>query len=226
MGFIPILGKALATVGAAVGTALASPVVLAAAVVSTVVVAGVVVYKNRDGISSFFSHAWNKGKALVGAVATAVAGAVDNSIKDIKALFAKAALATTTAIAATATAVKETLDPIYTVYKLADEAGTAHYVGRTKNETARKIAHRNDPNRAHLEFVPIASGLNRFQARGYEQIMMLECHTINTANRMNNQINGISPHNKKLDIYMEAGRGVAEYVGNQISNEILNWTGK
>ena len=42
---------------------------------------------------------------------------------------------------------------------------------------------------------------------------------------MNNQINGISPHNKSLGIYMEAGRGVAGYLSNLISNEILYWTG-
>ena len=42
---------------------------------------------------------------------------------------------------------------------------------------------------------------------------------------MNNQINGISPSNKNLGMYMEAGRGVAGYLENQISNEILYWRG-
>lgn len=50
---------------------------------------------------------------------------------------------------------------------------------------------------------------------------MLEHHTINTANKMNNQINGISPFNRKLGVYMEAGRGALSYLENQISNEIL-----
>lgn len=33
----------------------------------------------------------------------------------------------------------------------------------------------------------------------------------NTKNRVNHQINGISPSNKLLLIYMEAGRGAASY---------------
>lgn len=37
----------------------------------------------------------------------------------------------------------------------------------------------------------------------------LPCSSFNAKNRMNNQINGISPSNKLLVIYMEAGRGVA-----------------
>jgi hypothetical protein len=73
--------------------------------------------------------------------------------------------------------------------------------------------------------VPLATGLNALEARGIEQMQMLSHHTINTANRMNNQINGISPFNPKLGMYMEAGRGAVAYLGNQISNEILYWTG-
>ena len=67
--------------------------------------------------------------------------------------------------------------------------------------------------------------MDYYQARGLEQIAMLEYHTINTANKMNNQINGISPHNKSYGVYMEAGRGVARYLENKVSNEILYWTG-
>jgi hypothetical protein len=241
---LPSIGNALAALGGALvafGTAavavITAPVTLTVlavvAVVAVVVIAGVLVYNNWDSISSFFKRTWEKGKAFVGATATAVAGAIENSIEGIQSLYKKMVLAatsitvaTTSVIVATTTKVKETLNPKYTVYKLIDEKGDAQYVGRTKDAVARKQAHRNDPNRGHLEFVPIATGLNYFQARGYEQIMMLECHTINTANRMNNQINGISPNNKRLKTYMEAGRGVAEYLGNQISNEILNWTGK
>ena len=73
---------------------------------------------------------------------------------------------------------------------------------------------------------PIASGLTKIEARGLEQIMMLHCHTLNTANDISNQINGISPNNKRLEIYMKAARGIARYIDNQISNEFLDWTGK
>lgn len=51
----------------------------------------------------------------------------------------------------------------------------------------------------------------------------LPCSSFNAKNRMNNQMNGISPSNKLLVIYMEAGRGVAAYLENQISNEALYW---
>ena len=71
----------------------------------------------------------------------------------------------------------------------------------------------------------IATNLDYYEARGLEQIAMLECHTINTSNRMNNRINGIGPRNRKLALYMEAGRGVAGYLDNVISDEILYWTG-
>lgn len=40
-------------------------------------------------------------------------------------------------------------------------------------------------------------------------------------NRMNNLINGVNP--KYWKIYEEAGKAVAEYIDNQLSNEILNW---
>ncbi len=112
-----------------------------------------------------------------------------------------------------------------TVYRLVDSCRQTQYVGRTTNVDARKNAHKQNPDRANLQFEVIASDLNYYEARGLEQLAMLECHTINTANRMNNQINGISPSNKSLGIYMEAGRGVAGYLGNQISNDILYWTG-
>ena len=112
-----------------------------------------------------------------------------------------------------------------TVYKLVDKNDKVQYVGRTTNVTARAEAHKHNPFRKDLRMEIIAQDLGYNEARGLEQIAMLQCHTINTANRMNNQINGISPFNKSLGIYMAAGRGVAEYLGNQISNEILYWTG-
>ena len=113
-----------------------------------------------------------------------------------------------------------------TVYKLVDSSGKTQYVGRTKNVTARKNAHNNDPNRKHLKMIIIEPNLNYYQARGLEQIYMLYYHTKNTKDRMNNQINGISPSNKLLNAYMEAGRGAISYLDNQISNEILYWSGE
>lgn len=50
---------------------------------------------------------------------------------------------------------------------------------------------------------------------------MMYHHTVNTSNKMNNQINGISPRNPNLSMYMEAGRGVLSY----LENKILYWSG-
>ena len=114
----------------------------------------------------------------------------------------------------------------HTVYTLTDEKGTVQYVGRTVNPQKREKAHMRNPFRAHLKFEVIASDLSAEAARGIEQIEMLYYHTLNTSNKMNNQINGISPNNKNLLKYMEAGRGALKYTENQISNEILYWTGQ
>ena len=112
----------------------------------------------------------------------------------------------------------------HTVYVL--KAGeTVEYVGRTINPQTREKAHRANPYRASLSFVVYKDGLTYEQARGLEQILMLQHHTINTANRMNNQINGISPHNPNLGYYMQAARGIIDYAENKFTNEILYWTG-
>ena len=63
------------------------------------------------------------------------------------------------------------------------------------------------------------------EARGLEQTAMLYYHTLKTAKGLN-KINGISPSNKRVKIYMEEAKGVAGYITNQISNEILDWMDK
>ncbi|MNS66799.1 tRNA nuclease WapA precursor [compost metagenome] len=113
-------------------------------------------------------------------------------------------------------------DKSHTVYKLIDDTGKTVYVGRTVNPEARAGAHNALGSKtAGLTFIPIASGLTYSQARGVEQIAMLEYNTKNCLN----SINGISPNNPRRDIYMAAGRQFANYIGNQISNEILYWAG-
>ena len=131
---------------------------------------------------------------------------------------------------------KKLLSRDYTVYTLVDDEGDVQYVGRTTDPVARESAHKNS-FRESLTFTPVASGLTYFEARGLEQIGMLYHHTIgvvkttaydksSVSSELGNRIFGISPINKKLELYMEAGRGVAHYIDNQISNEILNWSGK
>ena len=43
---------------------------------------------------------------------------------------------------------------------------------------------------------------------------------------MNNQINGISPKDRNIGKYMHAARGIAKYLDNQITDEILYWNCK
>ncbi len=145
--------------------------------------------------------------ATVGLATVAVAGggtvlmatATTTAALGVAATAGKVALATTGA-AAVSKAVEKTYDNLpryHTVYGLKDKkTGQIEYIGRTTNPSNRAKAHEKNPARANLEMVPLATGLN-----------------------------AISPHNSKLGIYMEAGRGVVAYLGNQISNEILYWTG-
>lgn len=109
----------------------------------------------------------------------------------------------------------------HTVYQLRNEdTKQIDYVGRTVNPTTRKKNHqKTKPNHS---FEVIATGLTREEARGVEQIYMIEYNTKSLLNR----INGINPNNIKREIYMEAGRQIIKYLGNVVSNEALYWTGQ
>jgi predicted GIY-YIG superfamily endonuclease len=138
-----------------------------------------------------------------------------------------ATIATVTAVAATTAAVvtSKAEKPNNSVYVLKDDKGTVQYVGRTTDVAKRTKAHEANPARAGLKLEVIQPNLNYVQARAVEQAAMAYHHTINTANKMNNQINGISPFNPKLGMYKEAAVGMLGYAWNQVSNEILYWTG-
>ena len=97
------------------------------------------------------------------------------------------------------------------------------YVGRTSNVSRRMRAHNANPARAGLEMVVIASGLNLSESRALEQAGMAYYHTINTTNRMNNQINSVAP--KYWSAFKEIALGTLRYGWNQMTNEILYWTG-
>ena len=79
------------------------------------------------------------------------------------------------------------------VYVLVDGSETVQYVGRTKNVERREKAHASNPARSGLTMHVIASGLNHSESRALEQAAMAYYHTINTADKMNNQINSIAP---------------------------------
>ena len=166
--------------------------------------------------------------AVVGGGTMLVATATTTAALGVAATAGKVALAATGAAAVSEIAEKtyDNLPRNHTVYGLQDPStGKIEYVGRTTDPAKRAAAHKSNTARQHLEMVPLATGLNAIEARGVEQIQMLAHHTINTANKMNNQINGISPFNEKIKVYMKAGRGALSYLENQISNEILYWTG-
>lgn len=109
------------------------------------------------------------------------------------------------------------------VYVLIDDTGTVQYVGRTNNVDRRKAAHEANPARSGLEMRVIAYGLDLTESRALEQAAMIYYHTKNTANKMNNQINSVSP--KYWSAFKEVALGTLKYGWNQMSNEILYWTG-
>ena len=132
-----------------------------------------------------------------------------------------AAAAVTSAVAEQA--VEKSAKQNNSVYYLKDDAGKVQYVGRTNNVSRRKLAHGANPARAGLEMEVVASGLSLAESRALEQAGMLYHHTINTADKMNNQINGVAP--KYHDAFKEIALGALNYGWNQMTNEILYWTG-
>ena len=128
-------------------------------------------------------------------------------------------------VKAVSKAVKRATEKKHIVYHLVDENNNnkVEYVGRTCNEAKRKAAHKRNEKRRHLEMVVVARNLSYEQARALEQISMTYHHTINTANKVNNQINGVSPND--WGCLAEIGKGTLNYAENKITNEILWWAG-
>ena len=118
-------------------------------------------------------------------------------------------------------ATEELTERDHSVYYLVDIAGRVQYVGRTKNVIKRKAAHAANPARAGLKMEVVASGLTLLEARALEQAGMAYHHTINTADKMNNQINGIAPNHWAA--FRELALGFLKYGSNQMTNEILYW---
>lgn len=109
----------------------------------------------------------------------------------------------------------------HTVYRLRNNATKQiDYVGRTVNPVTRKQNH--EKTKPDHTFEVIATGLTREEARGIEQIYMVEYNTRSLLNK----INGISPNNIKKELYMNAGRQALQCIGNIVSNEALYWTGQ
>jgi len=167
--------------------------------------------------------------AAVAVIATAapaliaVGGAVANAAAIVTAATTvatqAAAIATASAVASVATKqVEKKYSQTYSVYFLEDENGQIQYVGRV---TDRGYSTRMAYHYATRGLTPKyrISDLNYAEARGLEEIGMIECHTLNAMNPKNNQIHGISPKNQKGERYMEAA---CDYLFNRAENWVLN----
>ena len=127
-----------------------------------------------------------------------------------------------TAVTATASVVSSEIEKknkqSYSVYFLEDEEGTIQYVGRVTDSgyDSRMNYHRvtRDLTPAHR-----ISNLSYAEARGLEEIGMIECHTLNASNPINNQIHGISDRNPNGGRYMDAA---CNYLLNRAEDWVLN----
>ena len=170
------------------------------------------------------------GAAVPALAAVAGGGAVIGGASAGAATVATGAMAAagiTTAAAATAAVAEKAAEKASarnnSVYVLKDSSETVGYVGRTSDVERRRRAHEANPARRGLEMDVIASGLNLEESRALEQAGMAYYHTINTANKMNNQINSVAP--KYWDKFKGIASGLLDYGYNQMTNEILYWTG-
>ena len=107
----------------------------------------------------------------------------------------------------------------HTVYQLRNNTNQEiEYVGRTVDLPSRERYHKQTKPNHTLEV--IKSNLTQKEARGLEQIAIIQYSTKNALNK----INGISPNNKNLGLYMRAAQDVArQYFKNTIHNEALYW---
>lgn len=80
------------------------------------------------------------------------------------------------------------------------------YVGRTQSIEQTEIRHNNNPYRADLWLDRIAENVSKETARGLEQMLIIECRTLNRNKEfpMNNQINGVAFKNHNYSIYWDA----------------------
>ncbi len=191
--------------------------VVAVSAVAVAAVAAVVVTCGAAAPAVAFAGGGIAGGISAGTIATATAvGTTALSV-------AKGAAIASAASFVAEEAIEKTVKRNNSVYVLKDDAGTVQYVGRTNNVNKRRAAHNANPARAGLKMEVIASELNLPEARALEQAGMAYYHTINTSNKINNQINSVSP--KYWGAFKELALGILNYEWNKMSNEILYWTG-
>ena len=150
------------------------------------------------------------GTAISGATVAAAATTVAVSAAEVAACAAAASIVSNR--------VEKRYSQSYSVYFLADSDGNIQYVGRVtdKGYNARMAYHKRTRG---LEPAYRISGLNYYEARGLEEIGMIECHTLNDSNPINNQIHGIGENNPLGGTYMDAA---VNYLVNRAEDSILN----
>jgi len=104
----------------------------------------------------------------------------------------------------------------YTVYYLVDDDNRIRYVGRTKNLPRRMYQHAHSEKTKNLELAYYIDGLTWSEARGLEQLGIVE---YNTKNAGANSINGISDHNPNRIPYIVAAW---DFIYNELTSEIYN----
>ena len=109
----------------------------------------------------------------------------------------------------------------YSVYFLEDEAGIIQYVGRV-TDSGYDDRMRHHASTRGLTPALRVSGLSYAEARGLEEIGMIECHTLNAMNPLNNQIHGIGIRNRMGERYLNAA---VDYLINRAENSLLNILG-
>ena len=107
----------------------------------------------------------------------------------------------------------------YSVYFLGDERGVIQYVGRVLDSRFDQRMSYHKLTRK-LTLVKRISNLSYIQARGLEEIGMIQCHTLNPENPINNQIHGISENNPLGETYINSA---VEYIGNRLENLFLDF---
>lgn len=110
------------------------------------------------------------------------------------------------------------LSKTYTVYFLKNCTGEICYVGRVADERfySRMKYHENTKGLTPAHCV---QGLNYYEARGLEEIGMIECHTLRPGEFRYNQIHGISTRNSNGEKYMF---DALSYLENKAEQELLN----
>ena len=107
----------------------------------------------------------------------------------------------------------------HTVYELRNNnSKEVVYVGRTVNRNAREAYHKK--TKPGNKFEVVKEGLTKEEARGLEQILIIQYSTKEQLNK----INGINPNNRNLGVYMRAGGKIAiDLLKSELRDEALYW---